>query len=86
MEGTIEKVCDNKTPRTTDFINVDFPDAFGPVIKILFGFSSHPNLKSFLIALEVSRKGFQMLSQLIIGFCFCDGGRGGGGGGGSGRN
>ena len=70
MEGTIEKVCDNKTPRITDFMKVDFPDAFGPVIKILFGFSSHPNLKSFFTARDVSRKGFQMLLQLIIGFGF----------------
>ena len=52
-----------KTPRTTDLIKVDFPDALGPVIKILFGFES-PICKSLVIALEGFKNGFQTESEV----------------------
>ena len=47
LAGTIDKVCENKTHKDNDFINVDFPPAFGPVIKAFCGFKE-PSVILFL--------------------------------------
>ena len=50
-QNAIPSVCDAITDNDNDFINVDLPPAFGPVIRILFGFFL-PITISFEIGLD----------------------------------